>query len=94
MQGGFRLRQSADPDDQHLKQDIRRLVEDLQDILRSTRHKEAEAQTKVLRRCKKGVWVVAKVLTVEQAIGVCWTCGFLAVGGYWWLRVAIWAAHG
>jgi len=34
MQGGFRLRQSADPDDQHLKQDIRRLVEDLQDILK------------------------------------------------------------
>ena len=94
MQSEFGLRQSCDLDYQHFKQDTISFVEDLQDILRSTRHKEAEAQTKVLRRCKKGVWVVAKVLTVEQAIGVCWTCGFLAVGGYWWLRVAIWAAHG
>jgi hypothetical protein len=44
MQGGLRLRQSGDPDDQHLKQDIRRNIEDLQDMLeveaRMQRHKE------------------------------------------------------
>jgi len=33
MQGGLWLRQQGDPDDQHLRQDIRSLFEDLQDTL-------------------------------------------------------------
>jgi hypothetical protein len=35
MQGGLGVRQRGDPDDQHLKQDIRSNVEDLQGMQKS-----------------------------------------------------------
>ena len=46
MQGRLGLRQIGDLDDQHLKKDMRRHVEDLQVLLEVKRHKVKEARTK------------------------------------------------
>jgi len=52
MQSGLGLRQSGDPDDQHLKQVIRSSNEDLQSTCKSPSHKMEPCRTRRSRRIK------------------------------------------
>ena len=55
MQGGLWLSQDEDRRDQHLEQDIRKLIEDHSTSTRSPRHQVIEAQTRRLEQTELGL---------------------------------------